>query len=122
METAYGVYIHPEELDAFWISAAEKAEIRFVALHPVGGETAAESFALFLNRLEQPSFQETVKGLRQAGIRVETAAHALSYLLPRPLFADRPDWFRMNEKGERTPDFNLCPSSEEYGGAKKNEK
>ena len=33
-------------------------------------------------------------------------------LLPRELFADQPELFRMDEQGKRTPDANLCAHSE----------
>jgi hypothetical protein len=33
-----------------------------------------------------------------------------SALLPRELFKKDPTLFRMNDKGERTPDANLCVS------------
>ncbi len=35
------------------------------------------------------------------------------YLLPADEFETHPEWFRMTEEGERTPDFNLCASNEE---------
>src|SRR5262249_23339716 len=33
-------------------------------------------------------------------------------LLPRTLFAKNPDFFRMNDKGERVPDSNCCAHSD----------
>ena len=47
------------------------------------------------------------------GIHVEREMHAMSLLLPRALFEKNPTMFRMNEKGERVPDANLCVSSPE---------
>ena len=49
----------------------------------------------------------------QLGLRVEYELHAMQYLLPRSLFATQPQLFRMNEKGERTPDANLCVHSQD---------
>ena len=34
----------------------------------------------------------------------------MSWLLPRELFSKNPHWFRENGQGERTADFNMCPS------------
>lgn len=45
-------------------------------------------------------------------VRIEHPQHAMSMLLPRELFKDDPSMFRMNEQGERTPDFNCCTASE----------
>ena len=47
------------------------------------------------------------------GIEVEYEAHAMAWLLPRHLFQREPGWFRENRSGERTADFNLCPSNSE---------
>lgn len=45
------------------------------------------------------------------GIAVEHELHAMNDLLPRKYFADRPELFRMNDKGERAPDYNCCVSN-----------
>ena len=45
------------------------------------------------------------------GIEVEHELHAIDWLLPRTMFATEPTFFRMNAKGERTPDSNCCPSN-----------
>ena len=45
------------------------------------------------------------------GLRVEHELHAIDWLLPREMFASDPSFFRMNAKGERTPDSNCCPSN-----------
>jgi len=42
---------------------------------------------------------------------LEFGGHMLSTLVPRSLFAEHPDYFRMNEKGQRIADHNFCPSS-----------
>ncbi len=45
------------------------------------------------------------------GLQVEHELHAIDWLLPRDMFASDPSFFRMNAKGERTPDSNCCPSN-----------
>ena len=45
------------------------------------------------------------------GLQVEHELHAIDWLLPREMFASDPSFFRMNAKGERTPDSNCCPSN-----------
>ena len=45
------------------------------------------------------------------GLQVEHELHAIDWLLPRDMFASDPSLFRMNAKGERTPDSNCCPSN-----------
>lgn len=50
--------------------------------------------------------------MSERGIEREIGGHIIPELLPRELFDTDPDLFRMNEKGERVPDGNLCPSNE----------
>lgn len=45
------------------------------------------------------------------GLQVEHELHAIDWLLPRDMFSSDPSFFRMNAKGERTPDSNCCPSN-----------
>lgn len=111
MCACFGVYIHPEELDEIWIDEASSAGIGLVAFHPTGGENTADSFERFLHLTEEPGFQSLMEKMRQKGILAETAAHALSWLLPREEFEAHPDWFRMDETGNRVKAFNCCPSS-----------
>jgi hypothetical protein len=47
------------------------------------------------------------------GIAVEHQLHSMSELLPRELFKECPEMFRMNSNGERTDDSNCCVHSEE---------
>ena len=39
--------------------------------------------------------------------------HAVRSLLPASEFGEHPEWFRMNESGERVTDYNLCSSNVE---------
>ena len=50
--------------------------------------------------------------LNENGVGVEYGMHALTWLLPRALFDKCPEWFRMDEYGARTPDFNMCADSD----------
>ena len=47
------------------------------------------------------------------GIDFEYEDHAMSSLLPRNLFSEHPEYFRMDENGNRVADGNGCPSSKE---------
>jgi hypothetical protein len=56
---------------------------------------------------------ELLPELQKRGMEVEVGGHFLSTFLPRTLFPKHPEWFRMNEEGQRTNDFNLNPFSHE---------
>jgi Domain of unknown function (DUF4838)/Glycosyl hydrolase family 67 N-terminus len=51
--------------------------------------------------------------LRKRGMEIEVGGHFLSALLPRTLFTEHPDWFRLNEQGKRSNDYNLNPFNPE---------
>ena len=54
---------------------------------------------------------QKIEQLHDIGVVVELEMHAASLLLPRRHFAAHPEWFRMNERSERTDDYNFCVSS-----------
>lgn len=106
-----GVVIMPDEFGPYWTEMLEQTDLNVLGIHPVApeGGTAfevAEAFMTDENRRE-------IERLEDRGIHVELEMHALSWLLPRGEFAAHPEWFRMNEKGERTGDFNFCFSNRE---------
>ena len=103
--------IHPHELTPRWIALAKELRLQRVSLHPVGGKQAHENLRIFLDTLEDPAFREKIDALCDAGIEVGYEFHALSYLLPRDLFDTHPEYFRMDENGNRTAHGNLCFSN-----------
>ena len=106
--------IHPEELSRKWIDRMAKHGIPTLGLHPVGGKTADESLRRLVDeQVNDPAFRELLDYAHEKGLKIEYEIHAARYLLPASEFEKHPDWFRMTEDGERTPDFNLCASNEE---------
>ena len=104
-----GLLIHPDELSEAWADRLCASSLKRFGLHPVGGRNANASMADLIARRD--GLAPLLTRLEAAGLTVEHEMHALRYLFPAALFTSHPDWFRMNEKGVRTPDFNLCPSS-----------
>ncbi len=107
------VLIHPDELDHTWILEAKRLGIPRIGLHPEGGTQAHLSMAGLLEMLKTPEFRAILDDAHDNGIEIEYEMHAARYLLPADEFAAHPDWFRMNENGERTPDKNCCCTNEE---------
>lgn len=101
----------PDEFGPYWFKLLEGTDLNLLGIHPGAseGRTVYEVLKSFLsveNRRE-------IERLENRGIAVEMEMHALSWLLPREAFAAHPEWFRMNEKGERVSDYNLCVSNPE---------
>lgn len=106
-----GLLVHPEELDEIWLDELEKTNLNVLGLHPVGGESAARTLEAAIARHKTPEFQRLIARAKGMKLTVEYEAHALGYLLPRALFKTHPEYFRMDERGNRVPDANLCPSN-----------
>lgn len=105
--------IHPEELSYAWIDRLVAHGIPTLALHPVGGRRAHESLAAMVEQLQGDEMRRMLDYAAAQGLRIEYEMHAARYLLPASLFSAHPTWFRMNEQGERTADYNLCASNEQ---------
>lgn len=105
--------IHPEELSRAWVDRASKAGVTVLGIHPKGGKRAPIYLAEMIEMMKMPEYRALIDYARERGLEIEYELHAASFLVPRKLFAEKPELFRMNAHGERTPDMNFCPSNEE---------
>lgn len=105
--------IHPHELTDRWIALAKELKLERISLHPVGGMTAHETLQNLLLTLKDKNFRAQIDKLTNAGIEVGYEFHALSYLLPRELFTSHPEFFRVDNNGNRTTWGNFCFSNAE---------
>ena len=105
--------VHPEEFDRAWIERCVSLGIPTISLHPVGGFRSPLTMKAMLERLDTPEYRELIDEAIARGLTVEYEMHAARYFLPKSMFEEHPEWFRMNENGERTPDLNCCASNEE---------
>lgn len=108
-----GLLVHPSELSRKWIDKLAQNNFTTLGIHPEGGLKAHESLGRLVDLLSDKRFTDLLDYAEEKGLNIEYEFHALSYLLPRSLFSKNPEFFRMNENGERTPDLNMCFSSEE---------
>jgi len=103
-----GVVLTPEDLTLEdWPERAKSAGLTTIALHD--GRSARN----VVRFVQSPQGARFLAKCRKLGLAVEYELHAMSDLLPRDLFRKNPRLFRMNEKGERVPDKNLCVHSPE---------
>lgn len=99
-----GVVLIPQDLSlADWPERAARAGIDTIALHPTP--------AVLLPYVRSEPGQAFLARCRELRLRVEYEMHAMADLLPRALHATEPDLFRMDERGDRVPDANLCVHS-----------
>ncbi len=90
-----------------WLQAVKRLNIKTLGLHANPFQISVDGFLSFVEKQ-----RKTIENLEEFGVSVQYYLHALNYLLPRSLFKVDGTLFRINEKGERTADFNGCPSSE----------
>lgn len=105
-----GIVILYEDLSDSWTGLMKEAELTTLGVHKIAvpGTGSVDSL---LSALAAPDGRRIINRLEKEGITVEYELHALEWLLPRGLFGEHPDYFRMNTEGARTPDLNCCPSS-----------
>ena len=105
-----GILIHPEELSKKWIDRLVLHGVNTLGIHPAGGLNAANTLKELLSLLEKDEFRTLIDYAKSKGLTVEYEFHAAGYLLDRELFDTHPEYFRMNESGERIADLNFCTS------------
>ncbi len=92
-----------------YILFAVRNGYRGIFFHTTSGRIAYGAAPASLYEKMRPAI---VPLLRVAGLDVELGGHGLSGLLPRRLFRQNPELFRMVQ-GKRSPDHNFCVSNPE---------
>ena len=105
-----GIIIINKDFSLDWLNLLLESGFNTVGLHSLYQYGGLEGY---INWLLQEDTQALLKKFEQSGIIIEHQLHAVDWLLPRSLFAIHPEWFRVNDKGERVNDWNLCVSNEE---------
>lgn len=105
--------IHPEELSRKWIDKMTDAKVEVLGIHPRGGRHAVEALKELLSLLKKEEYKELLDYACSKGLEIEYEIHSAGYLMPRELFEECPQFFRMDEKGQRTNDWNFCVSNPE---------
>ncbi len=98
-----GVVLLPEDLTLRdWPERAKQAGLTTLALHH--GRSVFE----VIKFVHSEAGQDFLARAQKLGLEIEYELHAMSDLLPRWLFEEDRNLFRMNEGGERVADWNLC--------------
>ncbi|MBQ0125434.1 MAG: DUF4838 domain-containing protein [Clostridiales bacterium] len=113
MKNKLSLLIHPEELSMKWIDRARSCGLTTLALRPRGGYIAPISLVEMLDMLDTEEYRKMLDYAAENGLEIEYECHAAGYLLPRDMFETHPEWFRLDESGNRNPDCNFCVSNEE---------
>ena len=103
--------IHPDELSKKWIDRLADAGVGVLGIHPCGGGAASESLKALIETIKSAEYRELIDYALSLGLEVEYEFHAAGYLLPRELFSEHPEYFRMDANGNRNADRNFCVSN-----------
>lgn len=99
-----GVVLTTPDLSTLdWPGRAARAGLTTIGTHVTPGEVS--------RFVQSDKGREFLAQCRERGINVEHELHAMSDLLPRELFGKDPSMYRMNEQGQRSPDYNCCVHS-----------
>lgn len=98
------------------IDIMSRADLNLLGIHsntisenPAGGFENLTALRNFVKSEEGTLLLQECKNRK---IDVEYETHALEEILPRKLFEVHPEYFRMDENGNRQKDFNMCFHSE----------
>lgn len=105
-----GIVIIYNDFSIDFLEILKKVNIKSIGLHSLYQFGGVKSYLEWLNTKET---QDLIAKFENEGFSFTHFLHAVDYLLPRDLYQDHPDWFRENEKGQRTNDWNLCPSNKQ---------
>lgn len=101
-----GVVLTPDDLTLpDWPKRARMAGLTTLALH------APQSPRRLADYMRSVPGRKFLAACRRHGLAVEYELHAMQELLPREYFDRAPKMFRMDEKGQRVRDGNLCVHS-----------
>jgi len=99
-----GVVLTTPDLSTLdWPQRAAQAGLTTIATHVTPSEVS--------KFIQTDRGREFLARCRERGLEVEHELHAMSDLLPRDLFEKDPSMYRVNEQGQRSPDFNCCVHS-----------
>ncbi len=101
-----GVVLIPEDLTlADWPEREKRAGLSTIGIHHQNSPKAV------IRWVQSDTGQRFLAQCHKLDIVVEYELHAMKELLPRDLFKKNPEWFHMNDRGDRTPDANCCVHS-----------
>ncbi|MGN0191875.1 MAG: DUF4838 domain-containing protein, partial [Candidatus Cryptobacteroides sp.] len=103
-----GPYFRMRGLVLGWTEVSNPSVIDYVN---IAKENGINTFSIYGAPRTTQIWADFQKKCADAGIALEYEEHMMSFLLPRDLFDTHPEYFRMDENGNRTNDANGCPSS-----------
>jgi hypothetical protein len=100
-----GVVLIPSDLTLTeWPERAAAAGLNTIGLH------TGRQLSVVTDFIRSDEGQKFLATCRRLGLQVDYELHAMEDLLPRTLFQQDKSLFRLDKTGQRTAEFNCCPS------------
>jgi len=110
----HGVVVYPDDITSLGLTEWEKridlSGIDVIGLHAATSNDPVDTLEAFILSSQGRDFLALCQ---RKGVDVEYELHSLESLLPRELFDEHPEYFRVDENGERIRDYNMCFSNED---------
>ena len=108
-----GIVLYPSDIISIGpsrlIDFLNEAQLNLLGIHC---DTRFETIPVLKEFLASQTGKSLIKECKKNKIYVEFELHALKELLPRDLYNEHPEFFRMDKNGLRKNDFNMCFLSE----------
>ncbi len=113
-EKMRGVVIYPSDIMSVgvgeWENRIRESGINLVGIHAATLNEPLDTLKAFV---KSKTGRQFLRMCRRNGVDVEYELHVLQLLLPREQFDRHPEYFRMNEAGERCRNYNMCFTSDD---------
>jgi hypothetical protein len=108
-----GLILAFDEADAFMAEQLAPVPLDIIGIHPLDGGRSIEGIDKTIEQLNAPAYTEFARIIHQSGKQIEFELHGHSWLFPKSLYAEHPEWFREDASGKRKADMNMCVSNKE---------
>ncbi len=113
LSTSRGIVVYPADIQSTgserYTEILKGTGLNLLGIHGFNDEETPDKMESFIESSEGRLLLKRCAG---NGIDVEFETHAIHVLLPRNLFSEHPEYFRMDENGKRRNDLNMCFFSE----------
>ncbi|MDN5202164.1 DUF4838 domain-containing protein [Fulvivirgaceae bacterium BMA10] len=108
-----GIVVYPSDLISLgaeqWVKMLVESGVNLLGIHT---DTKLETLPGLKEYLESNQGRLLLQKCVEQGIAVEYELHVLQDILPRELYHEHPEYFRMDKNGKRQQKYNMCFTEE----------
>lgn len=109
-----GIVVYPSDIYStgaqVWVDRLAAGGLNLMGIHADTVFEPMDSLRKFIN---SDCGKYLLAACDSLGIQYEFEIHALEHLLPRELYNEHPEYFRMDAEGNRVQQYNMCFTCEE---------